>query len=246
MSIERQLSAFGLIAASLIAAGCAAPTPRTGDLGLGELPATGATTVVASPGDSPRQDEAPAGQAWRGGFHGLIGYRALDEDTWSSSGTATDISLDQQFALGLELDFRPPEFPLGVEFGMQFSAMTDSVTVNVSGTPVDVDFTGSVYEFYLGPRLTFDLADDKIHPYVGAGLTYLFAEIEAEASAGGVTVAATEDEDSLAGYVHAGLLFDLGESFHLGADVRAVMGSDLGSGADADYIQGALVIGTSW
>ncbi len=146
--------------------------------------------------------------------------------------------VDDQFTAGIEAEFRPRSFPLGVEVGVAGSYGADT-------GPFGIDIEGFTGEIYTGPRITLDVAHGKIHPYVGAGVSWIHADFQG--SQGGVTV--SDSDGSVAGYVHAGLQFDLSDAFLIGGDFRYLYGSDIelfGVDGDADYWQVAGFIGARW
>ena len=199
------------------------------------LPAVPISAAPEAPAPTAR---AQGSDPWRGGVRGMLGYREVDDDF---------DPVEQQLVLGVEADMRPASFPLGMELGLLYSI---GFKDDFEGTGVDV--TAGIGELYLGPRLTFDLADDTIHPYLGGGVTLMLADLEFSTSVGGGT-AAISDDTAVAGYAHAGVLFDVGESLDIGLDVRGTFGSEFDfelAGArgtlDGDYLQFAVVFGTHW
>jgi hypothetical protein len=150
-----------------------------------------------------------------------LGQRSLDKGDWEP--------VEDQPTIGLEFVHETADFPVGFEVGLMGSSDDD----NVGG----VDLTGSTGELYGGVRKTF--GSDVVRPYVGAGLSYIDAKIEASGFG-------DEDDSSIAGYIHGGVDFDITESFFLGVDLRFLFGSDLniaGFDTDADYTQLALRLG---
>lgn len=150
-----------------------------------------------------------------------LGARGLDEDDYEP--------VDKQGTIGLEFVHEFADFPLGFEVGVMGSGDEDD-----SG---GLDFEAATGEIHAGLRKTF--GGEAIHPYVGAGLSVIAAEVKVSGSS-------TRDDESAAGYVHGGVSFDVAEAFFIGVDVRALFGSDLdigGVSTDADYGQVALVLG---
>ena len=232
---ERSMRIRNLAVCSLLAACASAPTPRPPTLEHVATATVRPPTPAHSTGAAPRAVQGDVG--WRGNFSGMLGYREFDEGDWDP--------LDQQFALGLEVDLRPRASPLGIEFGVQGSFDSDEDD--------GFDLSVSVVELYVGPRLTFDLSQGRLHPYLGGGVSLMRADTELALDLGGATLLATDDDHLLAAYAHAGLLIDVSDSVHIGFDVRGVFGSDFefdGGGipivAESDYVQAAVLIGTHW
>ncbi len=182
----------------------------------------------AVPRDAASSNSTQGG--WQGNANVLIGGRQMDDElNWEP--------LEDQFALGVELDFRPEDFPLGFEVGLQGSITADEI--------LGVTVTASVVELYFGPRVTLDLGQSGFHPYFGAGVTLLAAELEAES--GGFRV--SDDDSTAGGYAHGGVYYRTQSNFNIGLDVRHVTNTDInlfGGDGDADYFQVALLLGGSF
>jgi opacity protein-like surface antigen len=149
----------------------------------------------------------------------FAGLRTLHDDDWDP--------VEDQGAIGFQLAYAPLEWPVGMEIGLMHSSDDDSD----SGDP-EVRIT----DIYAGVNKTFDF--DRMHPYVGGGLALVSGKSE---DSGG----SSDSDRSLAGYIHAGILFDVSRVVSLGLDARHLFGSDLelsGDGIDADYSQLALVL----
>ena len=166
-----------------------------------------------------------------------LGFRDLGSDFGD---------VDKQPVIGLEIKVQPTErvSPWAIEWGLMFSTDDDTFFDPILGGNVDVD--ADVFEGYVGGRYTFPLENPKIHPYLGAGLSVINVDFDLD---GGPLGSVSDDDTSLAGYIHGGVLFDLSERWFTGVDVRALLGSDLdifGSSGDADYVQGSAVFGFRW
>ena len=111
--------------------------------------------------------------------------------------------------LGVEFATREPS-GWGAEFGFQAAEDSDLATVLTKRLTVG--------ELYVGPRYTWSLAGGGIQPYMSAGGSLLFSEIE------GLGVGPGLREDSLDPGLYAGAGVDwiLGKSFVLGLGARYV------------------------
>jgi hypothetical protein len=153
----------------------------------------------------------------------LFGMRFLDEDDYEP--------LEDQPTFGIDFSYEAPGSAIGFEVGLMGSYDDDEVL----GADIEV----STGELYAGVRKTFGEPGAGFHPYVGGGVSLINVDIE-------VSGAGSDDDTSLAGYAHGGVLAQIGASFFVGADVRALFGSDIeiaGVSGDADYGQVALVLG---
>ncbi len=155
----------------------------------------------------------------------LVGQRMLDEDDWAP--------LDEPTVFGVEFDSYGPYDPVGFEIG--FSYAEDSGNVSA----VDVD--SEIWELYAGPRKTFSLAEDRLHPYISAGASWSNAELQS--GSGSI------DDDALGFYLRAGVYYTIGDGFNLGLDYRKLLGADFeesGLKADGDFDQVSVGIGYSF
>lgn len=150
-------------------------------------------------------------------FYG--GKRQLDHGEWSP--------VDEPLAYGFDYAHVPDA--IGWEVGMQYSRDTsDEGGLDVEGVMTEV--SGGV---------RVEAGDDVIRPYAGAGIAYLNAKFDTDATP-------ADDDSSLAGYAHIGLTADLGSSFFVGVDARLLFGSSLtlmDEHTDADYAQLAVLFG---
>lgn len=160
--------------------------------------------------------------AWRDNRISLyVGQRDLDEDDHAP--------VDEQGTIGLEYSHESPASPLGFELGLMGSSDDDK--------PGGVKVKGSTGELYGGLKLTF--GDDVLRPYVGAGASWIRFK-------GEVAGTGSDDDGSIAGYVHGGLAVHATDQLVFGLDLRALFGSDItifGVDTDADYEQLAVFAG---
>ena len=126
---------------------------------------------------------------------------------------------------------------LGFEYSQDNSSKFVGWEIGLAGSGDDNGpFSGATGELYGGLRASF--GSSAVRPYLGGGLSFLHAEVEA--------LGANEDDSSLAGYVHGGVQFLVSPTFFLGFDLRVLFGSSIEIGGvegDADYGQGSLVFG---
>ena len=135
---------------------------------------------------------------------------------------------DEQFGWGMEFDTYDPRN----DFGWEAGVCRTSDQTSVGGA----DFEATLKEIYLGARKTWG-APDHLHPFVSLGVSYVSAETDL---AGG----GSEDGSSFGLYGRTGAYWTFGEHFNLGADVKALVGTDIDFG-DANYIQLGLILGYS-
>jgi hypothetical protein len=135
---------------------------------------------------------------------------------------------DEQLGWGVEFDAYNPRSAFGWEIGLSRTSDDE--------TEAGVDFDAKLIEVYTGGRKTWGASSD-FHPYVGLGVSWIDAEVD-------VPGLGSEEDESFGFYGHGGAYWTLGEHFNVGADLRALVGTDLDFG-DANYLQAALVLGYS-
>lgn len=166
----------------------------------------------------------------RRGVHGSAHLLFAGRNYRSSLGFS-----DDQGVIGVDASVHYGRFPLGFEFG--FSGAADNREARFGNFYADVGSSAS--EFYLGGRITGDLARGRVRPYVGTGVTFLNVEADRLSN----QFIFTDDDTTVAGYVHGGALFQFGQGrarFSIGLDVRWVYSADVvlfGDHLDVDYLQ---------
>lgn len=136
---------------------------------------------------------------------------------------------DEQPGGGVEFDTYRPGGP-GWEIGISTSSDEENVGIG--------DFEATVSEIYGGTRRTWGAKRSGFHPYVAGGLSFIRAE--ADLSGFG-----SEDDTTFGLYGRGGAYWTIGEHFNIGADFKAVVGTDLDFG-DADYVQLGVSLGYSF
>lgn len=125
---------------------------------------------------------------------------------------------------------------LSIEGGYMRAEDDDDVTIFSSSGDGEV----VTNEIYVGLRNTWN-TDQPLQPYIGAGVSWVDTTVDVDGSF-------SDDDDSIAGYAHAGLAYQF-QSFQIGVDGRVLFASDLefqGEESDIDYRQIAAFIGFSW
>ncbi len=168
----------------------------------------------------------------------VIGQRSID------TGQDDLDDVEDQPAFGVNVDFNTGDLPFSWVIGLHASTKDD--TVNLGGG-ASGDVTASLTELSFG--LGWMWGKEKMHPYVGGGLTYVQASVELDISGPGSSFSFDEDDQSPALYVDGGIYWRLGSAFNLGVGARIVEGTDFevnGDSFDADYMQGHVVLGWGW
>lgn len=136
---------------------------------------------------------------------------------------------DDQLGGALEFDGYVPGALCGWEFGLSSSLEEEEVG--------GADFEAKVNEIYGGARKTWGEPRSGPHPYLGAGLSFLQAEVD-------LAGVGSDDDTSFGLYAHGGIYWTFADQYSLGADLKTVVGTDLDFG-DADYVQLGVLFGYS-
>ncbi len=164
-----------------------------------------------------------------GGFEVYAGYRALPRASFDRVRT--------QAVWGGSLLVPVADGPIAVELGAAFSRDKDES----GGNTVTLD--GRVIEASVGLRLSINARSGTLVPYVGGGLTTIYARIEDE------VLNELRDDTSLGLYGRVGLAVYVGDNEYLALEWRGLRGTDVdlfSSGVSANYDQVSVVFGTSW
>jgi len=140
-----------------------------------------------------------------------------------------DDPADEQLGWGLEFDTYHPRNAFGWEAGV--NRTSDDVSVSGGAT-----FEATLKELYLGARKTWG-PPDHLHSFVSLGLSYVSAETR-------LSTGESEDDSSFGLYARGGAYWTFGGHFNLGADVKALVGTDIDFG-DANYVQLGVILGYS-
>lgn len=213
--MRRPLVALAALAA-VASSGCAAPAPRNPGLHLtaaASAPApidasAAATWSEWSPSSPAAAFVTPAspgplrvGGPWISHITVMAGGRWLDEDDWEP--------LEEQLAFGLQLDEVESEDGNGYEIGVLYAEDED-------------DLEATTYEGFVGYRHTFREDTEAWHPFVSAGLSAVWGEVELPTPGSN-----PGDDDIIFGaYARAGLLWDVSERVRLGLDYRHLFAQD--------------------
>lgn len=165
-----------------------------------------------------------------GQFNFLIGARELEDDAvWGELG--------EQVGVGVDFVFGP--FDNFLQWDVAVNYGWDEVT-----TLTGASATAQTVEGSIGLIHFFRFGNQAMVPYVGAGVSGIYAETELIGN-GAVDVS----DWSFAGYARAGLQFRMRDDEHIGLDIRAVGGSSLNfAGVDttADALVFSLVFGNQY
>jgi len=201
------------------------PILRAAPLALGLCPALAACASLPPPTPFHTAAEPRTARS----VDVLIGVRQYGSDEWDDIG--------QPMVGGLETWWHRPDESLAWELTGQYAA--DDAEVGTNGKQ-----TGRLAELSGGPRYLFRPLAKAFHPYVAAGGSVLWAELDQEAFG---FPPSDQDAWGVGLYARAGIFAYLLDDIRLGVDVRAMedqwMSED---GFDVGYVQAAVSIGANW
>ena len=222
-----------LALAAVAASGCAASIDRNPSLGLAELASLTAPAAPPAPVDAPAASAwsewspssptvasvaplSPAplrvGGPWISHITLAAGGRWLDEDDWEP--------VEEQLVFGLQLDESTADDGNGYEVGVLYAEDEDNIE-------------STMYEGYLGYRHTFGEDTEAWHPFLSAGLSAVWGELELATPGSN-----PGDDDIIFGaYGRAGLLWDVSERVRVGVDYRHLFAQDFELEIDGQDIE---------
>lgn len=177
---------------------------------------------------------APAPQ-----FHGegIVRTTIYAGSRWLNSDFAP---AEDQLVFGIDIDVREPAGKTGFEAGY-FRSFADGNTSVGAGS---VDVESLVHEFWGGARWSFDPWFGRARPYVGTGMSLLYATYDVDGFGGSTHGSGW----ALGLYGHAGLEWAFSSGWAVGVDLRTLVstGTDLQASVELDYTQAALTLSWGW
>ena len=135
-----------------------------------------------------------------GHISGLIGLKTMDSNDWPD--------LYNHFSMGITFDIKKDSWPV--------SFVLDIADTGDKHKHDGMEDLGHTTELHFGIRKIFINQNSRIQPYVGGGVSSIYAEQEFE-----VNNVSTEEDDSTVGiWLGAGMYYEMNPKFVLGLDVR--------------------------
>jgi hypothetical protein len=157
--------------------------------------------------------------------------RSLDQDLWSP--------VEDQWGFGGTVDFGEKGLPLHFAFGLH-----GGVGAEDNADPVGSDFVSTMTELSFGATWAMQ-SQGRMRGYVGGGVSFVGARLDVDTIGGDVH----DSDDSIGGWIEAGMAWRLGSHFSLGFAGRGLLGTDItlfGVNGDADYFEFGPLLGWSW
>ena len=139
-----------------------------------------------------------------GHVSGFIGLKNMDSSDWPD--------LNTHFSMGVFFDIKKPSWPISIAL--------DLMDTGGKHKHDGMEDLGHTTEYHFGVRKIFIKLDSKIQPYVGGGVSFMYAEQEYEAN----NVTTTQDDKDVGGWLGTGIYYEIKPRFVLGLDVRYSQG----------------------
>jgi len=135
-----------------------------------------------------------------GHISGYIGLKTMDSSDWPD--------LDTHFSMGVVFDIKKDSWPISI--------VLDLVDTGDKHNHDGMEDLGHTTEYQLGIRKIFMNQHSKIQPYIGGGVSFMYAELEFEEN----NITTTQDYRDTGGWFGAGMYYEINPEFVLGLDVR--------------------------
>ena len=135
-----------------------------------------------------------------GHISGYFGGKKMDSGDWPD--------IDNHFSMGVMFDIKKDSWPISIAL--------DITDTGGKYKHDGLEDLGHTTEWYLGVRKIFYDQHSKIQPYIGGGVSFMYAEQELETT----TTTTTQDDRGVGGWVGTGTYYEISPSFILGLDVR--------------------------
>jgi len=136
-----------------------------------------------------------------GHINGYIGMKFMDSSDWGDH-------LDTHFSMGFISDIKKDSWPISIAL--------DLVDTGDKHEHDGMEDLGHTTEYQLGIRKIFMNQHSKIQPYIGGGVSFMYAEQEFEEN----NITMKQDDRDVGGWLGAGMYYEISPKFVLGLDVR--------------------------
>lgn len=151
---------------------------------------------------------------WKGNVNFMLGPRTADDDLAPA---------DEPISFGAAVSFGKVDWPLMIALDVVVSRDEGSDSYSYPGYyyyyDLDVDVEVTTRELAVGVRKFWG---ENVHPFIGGGIELFQTDYQVDASLFGLpSITIFDDDDTdLAFWANAGIYWDLGDRFNLGAHVR--------------------------
>lgn len=135
-----------------------------------------------------------------GHVSGYLGLKTLNSSDWPD--------LDKHFAMGVFFDIKRDSWPISIAL--------DLLDTGGKHDHDGMEDLGHTTELHLGIRKIFLNQHKRIQPYLGAGVSFIYAELELEVN----NITEKQDDGDTGAWLGAGMYYEINPGFTLGLDVR--------------------------
>jgi hypothetical protein len=135
-----------------------------------------------------------------GHISGYAGLKSLNSSDWPD--------LDKHFAMGIFFDIKRESWPISIAL--------DVLDTGGKHEHDGMEDLGHTTEFHLGIRKIFVNQHKKVQPYIGGGVSFMYAEQEFETN----NVTEKQDDGDTGAWLGAGMYYEINPQFTLGLDAR--------------------------
>jgi len=137
---------------------------------------------------------------WSGHIGGFFGLKIMNSSDWPD--------IDNHYAMGVMFDIKKDSWPISIALDF-----LDTGGKNEHDGMTDL---GHTTEIQLGARKIFMKQDSKVQPYIGGGVSFMYAQQEYEVN----NITTTEDDGGVGPWLGAGMYYEVTPKFVLGLDAR--------------------------
>ena len=139
-----------------------------------------------------------------GHIGGFIGMKAMDSSEWPD--------LDTHFSMGIFFDIKKESWPISI--------VVDTIDTGDEHNHAGMKDLGHTTEYQFGVRKFFTNQHSKISPYIGGGVSFMYAEQEIEVN----NITTIQDDRDVGGWFGAGMYYEINPRFVIGLDARYSQG----------------------
>ena len=136
-----------------------------------------------------------------GHISGFLGGKLLNNSDWPDD-------LSRHFSMGFITDIKKESWPISISL--------DIMDTGGERTHAGMKDLGHTTEYHFGVRKIFTNQDSKIKPYIGGGVSFMYAEQEYEVN----NITTTQDGRDVGSWLGGGMYYEINPRFVLGLDVR--------------------------
>lgn len=137
---------------------------------------------------------------WSGHIGVFAGLKTMNSSDWPD--------IENHNALGVMFDIKKDSWPVSIAL--------DFIDTGGKSEHDGMTDLGHTTEIQLGVRKIFLKQDSKILPYIGGGVSFMYAQQEYEVN----NITTTEDDGAVGAWIGAGMYYEINPSFVLGLDAR--------------------------